>query len=436
LRAGTAREAVHLLVAEAFGDEQHGAHLRETIERCDFRGEKTRLAASAMHLSRRQFFRHRAEALNRLNSTLARVLERPPTADHDVVFAGAVSAVDTEAAFHLYADIVRRRSGEQREAVRVAATLSAVWSANDPSAVAPEASGSTDPLAKVEQAAFLSLTGATEIASRLYAEAAKQLSGRRQIAHRQAAFRLACYELAACRQEGDLKRAQMLVGQLAALADDDRRLHAIARAEEAQHACRLGDMSKAAALIADAEKLSLADPEALVAARIGHAKATLAFMQGQHAAALRYAVGATSIFAVGQPLYAFSAAALAGRAALALGLSWNCADGLCARFPNAPQRADIEAVRARHLLFVDSNAAQAAAERALELARQHRLSNSIIFAQATLSLVAQAQHRNAEARSLRSLAWQRAVAAGDRLLLQDLFPDFGFSEQLHDHKSA
>jgi hypothetical protein len=81
LRARTAlgtascRDALLLLVDRAFGDIRDTQRLREIILRCDVEGQKARGVAASMHLSLRQFFRHRAEAIDALALSFERLDE-------------------------------------------------------------------------------------------------------------------------------------------------------------------------------------------------------------------------------------------------------------------------------------------------------------------------------------------------------------------------
>ncbi len=80
LGTASCRDALLLLVDHAFGDIPDTQRLREIILRCDVEGQKARAAAAGMHLSLRQFFRHRAEAIEALAISFER-LDEPGGAD-------------------------------------------------------------------------------------------------------------------------------------------------------------------------------------------------------------------------------------------------------------------------------------------------------------------------------------------------------------------
>jgi len=66
LNASTCREAIELLVDRTFAGDIVGERLREILVRCDLQGQKATAAAGGMHLSLRQFFRCRSDAMEAL----------------------------------------------------------------------------------------------------------------------------------------------------------------------------------------------------------------------------------------------------------------------------------------------------------------------------------------------------------------------------------
>jgi hypothetical protein len=73
------RDALLLLVDRTFGSIEDTRRLREIVVRCDVEGQKARQAAAGMHLSLRQFFRYRAEAIEALALSVQRLDEPFPT---------------------------------------------------------------------------------------------------------------------------------------------------------------------------------------------------------------------------------------------------------------------------------------------------------------------------------------------------------------------
>jgi hypothetical protein len=71
----TCRDALLSLVDRTFGTIEDTRRLREIIVRCDIEGQKARQAAAGMHVSLRQFFRYRAEAIEALGLAVERLDE-------------------------------------------------------------------------------------------------------------------------------------------------------------------------------------------------------------------------------------------------------------------------------------------------------------------------------------------------------------------------
>src|SRR5579872_483772 len=91
VRSESAREALLGVIEQTFGPSYDAQRLREIVQRCDVRGEKARTAASAMHLSLRQFFRYRVEAIAAVASRIAASLDGARCPDHDLELAGMIS---------------------------------------------------------------------------------------------------------------------------------------------------------------------------------------------------------------------------------------------------------------------------------------------------------------------------------------------------------
>lgn len=83
LKTENCRDALILLIDRTFANDVGGERLREILARCDLHAQKSRSAAASMHLSLRQFFRCRAEAI----TALALAIEQLDTASP----AGAAS---------------------------------------------------------------------------------------------------------------------------------------------------------------------------------------------------------------------------------------------------------------------------------------------------------------------------------------------------------
>ena len=66
LQAASCRDAILQLIDQTFSISADGRYLRDVVVLCDVDGHKARAAAASMHLSLRQFYRRRAEAIEAL----------------------------------------------------------------------------------------------------------------------------------------------------------------------------------------------------------------------------------------------------------------------------------------------------------------------------------------------------------------------------------
>jgi|GEM_PF-1439309 len=76
LRCASARDAVLALIERALRHEHR--FCAEIVRRCDVDGETTMMVAEGLHLSQRQFFRYRAQAVEAIAVELERLLTRAP----------------------------------------------------------------------------------------------------------------------------------------------------------------------------------------------------------------------------------------------------------------------------------------------------------------------------------------------------------------------
>lgn len=89
LGCASARDAVLALIERALRHEH--AFCGEIVRRCDVDGETTLVVAAALHLSPRQFFRYRAQAIEAIGVELERLLTRVPARPSNQSAARAVA---------------------------------------------------------------------------------------------------------------------------------------------------------------------------------------------------------------------------------------------------------------------------------------------------------------------------------------------------------
>ncbi|HEY8320459.1 MAG TPA: hypothetical protein VIG46_01535 [Candidatus Baltobacteraceae bacterium] len=363
LHAASPIAAVRRIVDDAFADQgENGRRLRDLIVACDLDRTLTQAdAAGALHLSTRQFFRQRADAISTVASRIRNVLapaletERPLAA-----LAELVGDSEPDAAVRIY-EILEAGGETLDDSTGIMTTLLAARSR--------EAAG--------ERAAARSLLANAEC----------------RVATLAAASSAVAYEIAAlhCLRARHESRAAALASHASVvrrLAGDDRAAALRANLIEIESALASGDVAAARAGLEFAQQASYA-------ARDGHALGTavllqsqLAFLAGDYRIAEEYATAAG--FALRrQPADATAASVAIGRARLFLGKRWQPDERLEHAPPRGWERVFAGVVGARHLLLAGDHAgAVAAAERVMELAADLEYHGIWIQAAATLGACA------------------------------------------------
>jgi len=414
----TCQEAVmHLLEMAFSGGAERTALLRDIIFTCDVHGAGTGAAAEKFNLSRRQFFRYRAEAFDALAATIARSLNAPP--DDSVylwTIAHQISMTAPEQALALL-DVSDIDPYGQLGHFRV--TLQ-VWAGQPVT---------EDDLARCSDhfrlRAMLRIAG--EVHGRgEYARAEAMIDDVRTSAAAMgsAAFDDLHYDIADVRRWPARRRGD--IDALASCVDAMRR-HAgtewsITRLHhgDAEVACHRGDIASAETSVAQSWRMSMAVRDAILLSSSALAEARLAYLRGAYKRAFKFAFAA-AIGLLGHRSYALMAQVIAGKSALAAGMAWEPPRDWVKRYPDAWQRAELDVIRARRLL------AAGAAEHAEGVAREaladgERHQSPVAIANALDALSAALEHRGdvAEARTARLRARDICAKCGDAVLRRDL----------------
>jgi len=396
LRAATPIAAVRRVVDEAFADQgENGRRLRDLIVACDLDRTRTQAdAAAAMHLSTRQFFRQRADAVSTVASRIRAILAPALETDRPLAaLAELVGDSEPDAAVRIY-EILEAGGETLDDNTGIMTTLLAARSR--------EAAG--------ERAAARSLLANAEC----------------RIATLSAPSAAVAYEIAAlhCLRARHESRAAGLATHAAGLrrlASDDRATVLRANLIEVEAALAAGDTVAARAGLEFAQQASYA-------ARDGHAlgiavllQSQLAFLEGNYRMAEEYATAAG--FALRHPSADATAAALAiGRARIFLGKRWQPDDRTESAHPRAWERVFAIVAGARHLLLAgEHDAAAASAERAMALAAD--LEYHGIWVQAAATLGACAGHAGDVVNEQRwyRAALKRFASLADATVGHDLF---------------
>jgi hypothetical protein len=420
LRAADEREALERIIKEAFGTTSPTDHLRlEIIRRCDIEGQTTRQAATALHLSMRHFFRHRADAIDAITQSIERVLRRPPDSlGHLMRLARLVETVDPKAAFDIYRRAPKAYDGEL--AYNIVRT--AVWAGLDVGRDLIDAcEGPWKMLALAAVARHLVSSGENKRAAAVRDDLRAKLGENLGPRYNAAAFELAFLDRCEACRRADARESEALLEPLRALAGNDESLLALAMISEADQALCDGDLTAAAIALEDVELLDIHGHDLNIMARTALARAMLSHVRGFHEEAFALANGAAPVIAALEGGFALRAAGIAGRAALVCGAQWTPPYALFERYPKVWTKALTEAVAARHLLAFDPLASKNAAESALALAVHHESPVLISYARVSLAGALDALGHSEEAQRLRVLAWQTALRCRDQFALYDMF---------------
>jgi hypothetical protein len=420
LRAADERQALEKIIEEAFDSSSPTDRLRlDIIRRCDFAGQTTRQAATALHLSMRHFFRHRADAIDGITQAIERVLRRPPDSlGHLMRLARLVETVDPKAAFDIYRRAPKVHDGEL--AYNIVRT--AVWAGLDVGQDLIEAcEGPWRMLALSAVARHLVSCGENRRAALIRDELRAKLGEDLGPRYNAAAFELAFLDRCEACRRADARESEALLEPLRALAGDDESLLALAMISEADQALCDGDLTAAAIALDDVELLDVHGHDLNIMARTALARAMLSHVRGFHEEAFALANGAAPVIAALEGGFALRAAGIAGRAALMCGAQWAPPYALFERYPKVWTKALTEAVAARHLLALDPIASKSAAESALALAVHHESPVLISYAHVSLAGALDVLGDSDEAQRLRILAWETALRFRDQFALYDMF---------------
>ncbi len=415
----TCQEAVmHLLEMSFTGIGERTRLLRDIIFTCDVHGATTGEATTKFNLSRRQFFRYRAEAFDFLAATVARILSAPP--DDSVylwTIAHQISMTSPEQALALL-DASNIDPYGQLGHFRV--TL-AVWAGQPVT---------DDDLARCSD--HFRLRAMLRIAGEMhgrgeYARAEKIMADVRDSSQFLGASALPdlLYDIAdasrwPARRRCDTAAMADLVAVMKRHAGGDWSVVRVRQAE-AEVQINRGDLQAAQLNLEQAWQIAMAGRDAVLLSNSALGESRLAFVRGAYERAFRFAFAA-AVGLRGHRSYSLIAQVIAGKAALASGIPWQPPEDWVKRYPDAWLRAEIDAIRARRLLAAgEAGEAESVSVAALEMAERHGSPSGIAYALATLGAVLDRRGDLAGAQRARVRAWRLAASLEDAVLHHDLF---------------
>jgi hypothetical protein len=419
LHAENAYKAVIAAIDAAFDvATPSGRQLKEIIRRCDIDSQTTAAAAADLHLSVRQFFRYRTDAVEAIALSVGRSLRQPDDSSRkQLVMAAMVAEFDARAALDMYVRAAPSPTGKL--AFEIART--AIWAGVDPAPNIAVCEGAWRLLALATQARRLLSIGRRAESEALADSIRVALAGSSGPLYDAAAFEIAELDRRAMRRRGALQDEAHLVERMRILSRDDSRLVALALLAEAESACSIGELGSAAVAIADAERIAIERRDLYVLARAAYASATLAMLSDHLDDALALFNAAASTIAAFDAAYALRSAAFAGRCALLLEARWTPPVSLMERHAGSWILTELECVEARKLVGSEPARALAMARATLQRSQTTDAEVATLFARATVAAALDRSGDHVEAKELWLACWTDGMRIGDRTTLYDLF---------------
>jgi len=222
------------------------------------------------------------------------------------------------------------------------------------------------------------------------------------------------FELAYVDRLDALRRCDVDLGAqatavLSRTSGQDLRLRALATICRAEQACDEGRLAGADSLVRDMQELSVRLNDFRIAGRTSHVASIVNLLQGNYAEAAdcsRFTLGALQNI---EPTFAPCAAAIEGRAHFFLDKHWDLPAAIVRRFPDSYITAFLESVHARYLVSSDARAALAIADQAAMIGLSREARGTVLYADATRSIVFERLGRVADAQAERIRAWSNGV---------------------------
>lgn len=416
----TARDAVIAVIDEAFSDRSHAARLgRETIERCDIRGESTKMAAHTLGISVRSLFRYRVDAIAAISTVVDRALKRsfdPP--HYELALARLIANQQPEVALDIYLHGGLPHDGQ----IAYDIVKATVWAGLEvsPGQLA-RCAGPWRALALAEIGRNYMAQGRLDRWRQIRAELVAILEQRVDDEFAAAAFELVSLDRIDARRQCDIVSGRELSARMRALAGRDHDRLASALIAQAEQSIAEGSTTAAALHVAEAERMAAVGASQAPIARCALVQAAIAFSYERYDRAIAFASAAAAVLSGVEAGFTARAHALAGRAAYLGGIPWRDNVTLPDRYSRVWTAAELSAVRARHLLDRDLPRAKALASEAIDLAIDQDAKGALAYAHATLAEVFRREAKSSEADAMSQDAWNAAVSLGDHSYLFDMF---------------
>ncbi len=411
--------AIRRVVDDAFeGQGQNGKRLHDLIVACDLDCTQTQAeAAAAMHLSTRQFFRQRADAISAIASHIRALLAPALEPDRPLAaLAELVGESEPEAAARIY-DILDASGESPAPLARMRASLDAGIS------VDPSLDGDlrTSIMTTVLAARSREAAGERSAARALLANAECRVVELPALEADAVRFEIQAMHCLRARHEARAIDLAVHASQARDLAGDERAAVARATVLESEAALASGNVVAAEGFLNLAQQASYLsrDGRALGTAVLQHAQ--LAFLRSDYRKAEDYATAA-GFASRHQPAEAILASIVAGRARLALAKRWTLEERFAQRSSTSWERVSADVLGARHLLLGGNHGLAAErSERALATAADQEYHGVWVQAAATLGACAGITGDVVNEQRWYRAALKRFAELGDALVGHDLF---------------
>lgn len=412
LNTSCARDAVMTVIEGAF-DSASSADgiLRHIVQRCDIEERVQSTVWAELHLSRRSFFRLRANAIAGVAAEVNRLLARTDDltdGGFTARLARAVAPFDGPCATTLYDALGCVPEGRAAYDALRCRLVAGLPPATDAMRVR------TRPwtlLARLQIAKWHSLAGRRRLSLREQCEVGIEIQRSPGRHHDPVAFDLADIRRIDALERGDVGESRFQAGLMRGFAGGDKNLIGQALVAETEQSCEELDFDEAQTRISGAQMLAKEGADANVLCRAAYGTALVSFMRQRWEDALAFASAAVSPLSFQEPRLAMSAATLAGRAAFMLGRQWAFPHELCARYPHHPAVGYLQAVRVRHLALNAFGDAVRAATHAAAVCKQGRAPAYYAYALSANAVALMQAGLKREADNLLMLAWQHTNLA-------------------------
>jgi len=409
LGTDSARDAVLHVIHKTFdGSSPQNRLSRDVILMPALEGDKGTHAASILNVSLRTFFRRRTAAIKMVAATIEHILR---VANPRLTFKLETARMLAEVWPSSVKGIIERESQRTGGMAAYQAVLISLRAGRMPSAaLLNRCTGHWRLLAELETARGGNLSGVDPSGYQKTRSAVREaLVDYRGAARERIEFEIAYVDRLDALRRCDIGLSAQATAIISRTSGQDLRLRALATICRAEQACDEGRFAAADALVRDMQELSVRLNDFRIAGRTSHAASILNLLQGNYAEAADCSQFAISALQNIEPGFSPCAAAIEGRAHFFLDKHWDLPTAIIRRFRDSYVTAFLESVHARYLAVSDARRALAVVDQAAAVGLSREARGTLLYADATRSIVFERLGRAADAQAERVRAWSNGV---------------------------